>query len=118
MVGFSDGRDVLPLPLLEEEPAPSRALCRGARQRAQRRRASVSAANACLESLNWLASGQRGVAPDILGPPSPAQRRVHARVLEAVAMWEPPEDLPSPEEAARALLRGASFYEEADVNIA
>lgn len=105
-------------------------LSRGCRQRVSRRRAVVKCVNESIGALNWCAGfskDSRSVSRDvcfvdgvILGSPlTPLHGEVLNDVLgRVVQRGPPPENSPSQEEAARALLRARFGYEPGAPNVA
>ena len=95
---------IFPLPCLGEHSRGGAGLSRGVRQRLGRRAAVQKRANDVIDSLNWL-SGCKDSHCEQLGR-SRLHDEVLSHVVELVEARVPRDDVPSTEEAARALLRG------------
>lgn len=97
----------VPIPASNSEERPGRQLSRVCRQRWARRRREEQRVQRCFKSLNWMAG-----AESTYGAPT---CRLHEEVVEhvrrCVGKRPEPKAYPTPEEAARALLRARAEYE-------
>ena len=109
MAPRSGPRDFLPAPLIEPLTSLHDRSSRKAKQRHGRRECVRHLANACLNSLNELATGQPDSSPPTSG--RPAHQWLHQHVLNHCAdLGPPPSDL-TPAEASEEL-RGAGIYDD------
>ena len=104
-----------PIPSLEEEGVEKPGLSRRCRQRALRRRPVQTRCNEVVAALNWMAGCRSESQGNAVVP---VHEEVLARIERLVRKRTPDSETPSPEEAARALLRAKFGYDMADAVVA